>query len=121
MTSASPKQNPLASKIERAQLKRLEILSIIEATTLVLLVCVAVPAKHLFDLPMGSRLMGPAHGVAYLVYTWVAFQTVAGGGWNLRDGIRLFVVALIPFAGYSNIPFLRRKIDVLAVKQVRLP
>ncbi|MFQ3788998.1 DUF3817 domain-containing protein [Halomonas sp. A29] len=97
------------SGFEREQLKRLEVLSIIEATTLVLLVCVAVPLNHIVGLPLGSRILGPVHGVAFLAYTWTALQTVAGGGWRGRDMARLFIVAFLPFAGFSNLSWLRQR------------
>jgi integral membrane protein len=102
-----------ANELERDQLKRLEVLSIAEATTLVLLVCVAVPLKHLFDWPMGSRVLGPVHGLAFLAYSWTALQTVAAGGWRGRDAARLFIVAFLPFGGYFNIPWLRKKAAAL--------
>ncbi|MBZ9772562.1 DUF3817 domain-containing protein [Mesorhizobium sp. CO1-1-8] len=97
-----------ALALEHAQLKRLEILSIIEATTLVLLVCVAVPLKHVFGWPLGSTILGPVHGLAFLAYSWTALQTVAAGGWRRREIARLFIVAFLPFAGYFNIAWLRR-------------
>jgi integral membrane protein len=103
-----------ARGLERDQLKRLEILSIVEATTLVLLVCVAVPLKHFFAWPLGSRLLGPVHGLAFLAYGWAALQTVSAGGWRGREIARLFVVAFVPFAGYVNIAWLRRKAEALA-------
>jgi integral membrane protein len=109
----------VASRLEREQLKQLEILSLIEATTLVMLVCVAVPLKHLFDWPLGSRILGPVHGIAFIAYTWTALQTVAGGDWRGADIARLFIVALFPFAGYLNIPWLRRKAAVLDDEQAR--
>ena len=95
--------------LEQDQLKRLELLSIIEATTLVVLVCVAVPAKHLYDWPLGTRILGPVHGLAFLAYIWTALQTASGGGWSKRDTARLFLVAFLPFAGYFNISWLRRR------------
>jgi integral membrane protein len=99
----------VAGRLEREQLKRLEILSIIEATTLVLLVCVAVPLKHVVGWPLGSRILGPTHGIAFLAYTWTVLQTVAGGGWRRRDMTRLFIVAFIPFAGFFNLSWLRKR------------
>jgi integral membrane protein len=98
-----------SAHVELQQLKRLELASIAEATTLVLLVCLAVPAKHIFGWPEGSRYLGPIHGIAFLTYMWITLQTVAGGGWRWRDATRLFVVAFIPFAGYFNIQWLRRR------------
>lgn len=98
-----------AGGFEHEQFRRLEVLSFIEATTLVLLVCVALPLKHGFGWPLGSRILGPVHGMAFLAYAWTALQTVAGGGWQRRDMVRLFAAALVPFAGYANIPWLRRR------------
>jgi integral membrane protein len=103
----------IASRLERQQLKRLEVLSLIEATTLVLLVCIAAPLKHALGWPLGSRILGPVHGIAFIAYTWTALQTVSGGGWRGREIARLFIVALLPFAGYVNIPWLRRKAAAL--------
>jgi len=100
---------PAGAAFEREQLRRLEFLSIAEATTLVLLVCIAVPLKHAFGWPLGSRLLGPIHGFAFLAYNWIALQTVAGGGWSRRDAARLFLVSFLPFAGYFNIGLLRRR------------
>jgi integral membrane protein len=105
-----------ADGLEHDQLKRLEIFSIVEASTLVLLACVAVPMKHLLDWPLGSRILGPVQGIAFLSYSWTALQTVAAGGWRRREIARLFVVAFVPFAGYFNIPWLRRKSEALMRK-----
>ena len=99
--------------VELAQVRRLEIASFAEATTLVLLVCVAVPLKHLVGYPIGVRVMGPVHGFVFLAYAWMAVQTVAGGGWSAAETTRLFVGAFVPFGGFVNLPFLARKVAQL--------
>lgn len=99
--------------IEVAQLRRLEIASIAEATTLLLLVGLAVPLKYLGGWELGVRIMGPVHGLAFLAYIWTVLQTVAGGGWSRMDVVRLFLVAFIPLAGFSNVPLLSRRIAQL--------
>jgi integral membrane protein len=98
-----------AAAIERSQLRSLEMMSIVEATTLVVLLLIAVPLKHVGGWDWGVRIIGPAHGLAFLAYVWTAVQTVAGGGWRRSEIVRLFVVAFIPFGGYFNLPFLFRK------------
>jgi|SRR5690606_273932 integral membrane protein len=102
-------QNASIGSIEYKQLKRLEKASIVEATTLILLVFIAVPLRHFWGWPYGSKLLGPIHGIAFLAYLWTALQTVAGGGWHNRETLRLFAVAFLPFGGYLNIRWLRER------------
>lgn len=102
-------QSALIADLERKQLKRLEVVSLIEATTLVLLVLIAAPLRHVWGWPYGSKLLGPIHGIAFLAYIWTALQTVAGGGWHKREVLRLFIVAFVPFGGYANIRWLRER------------
>lgn len=98
-----------ATELDLAQLRRLEIASFAEATTLLLLLGLAVPLKHLGGWDAGVRVIGPVHGLAFLAYVWIAIQTVAGGGWSRAGAVRLFLVALVPFGGFFNLPHLRRK------------
>ena len=98
-----------ARGIERAQLRRLEVASIAEGITLLGLVGVAVPLKHLAGYAGAVHVMGPVHGLVFLAFVWTAVQTVAGGGWNAAETTRLFVGAVVPFGGFFNLPFLARK------------
>ncbi len=99
----------MTNRLEHEQLRWLEWLAALEATTLVLLVCVAVPLNHLFGWPLGSRVLGPIHGMAFLAFMWKALQTVVGGGWHQRDSLRLFIAAFVPFGGFFNIRWLRQR------------
>lgn len=101
-------------RLELGQLRRLEIVSLIEGSTLVLLLFVAVPLKHLAGLPLAVTVVGPIHGLAFLAYAWTAIETVAGGEWRRSDAARLFVVAFLPFGGFANLAWLRRRAAGLA-------
>ena len=97
-----------ALELELAQLRRLEIASIAEATTLLLLVGVAVPLKHFGDYDLAVRFMGPVHGLAFVTYVWLVVQTVAGSGWRRGEIARLLLVAVIPFGGFLNVGVIQR-------------
>ena len=101
-------------RLEREQLRRLEVASIVEASTLILLLLVAVPLKHLAGWAAAVTVVGPVHGLAFLAYVWTTVETAAGGGWSRREFARLFIVAFIPFGGFANVAFLRRKIARLS-------
>ncbi len=106
-------------RLELLQLRRLEVASLIEATTLILLVGVAVPLRHLLGKPVAVTVMGPVHGLAFVAYIWTVLQTVAEGGWRRPEWLRLVAVAFVPLAGYTNLPLIRRKAKALALARAR--
>ena len=101
-------------RFERAQLRWLEVASVVEATTLVLLVGVAVPLRHLAGRPLAVTVLGPVHGFAFAAYLWTVLQTTAAGGWRRSEWLRLVLTAFVPLAGYANLPLIRRKAAALA-------
>ena len=98
-----------ARRDELGQLRRLEMVAFVEATTLLLLLCVAVPLKHVAGIGSVVHVMGPVHGVAFLTYVWMAIQTVSGGGWSRGETARLLAGAVVPFGGFFNLRLLARK------------
>ncbi len=100
-------------KLELVQLRRLAVASLIEATTLILLIGVAAPLKHLAGRSLGVTVMGPVHGIAFCFYVWTVVETIAGGGWTRPEWVRLVITAFVPIAGYTNLPLIQRKARAL--------
>lgn len=90
-------------------LRNLRLMAAVEATTLVLLVCIAVPLKHLGGMPVAVKWLGPVHGVAFVAYLWMVFSVAASGGWKRSEVIRLVLAAMIPFCGFTSVAWLGRK------------
>ena len=82
------------------QLRWLRIAAVAEATTLLLLVGVAVPLKHFSDWPLAVRMLGPIHGFAFVAYLWLILQSLGAGFLSRSVAVRLTLFALIPLAGY---------------------
>ncbi|UFZ03556.1 DUF3817 domain-containing protein [Bradyrhizobium ontarionense] len=99
---------------ELAELRRMRALSLIEGSTLLLLVLVAVPLKHFAGLAIATRIMGPIHGLAFLAYIWMLIQLATSGGWPRAEIIRMTVAALVPFGGFVNARVLARRETRLA-------
>jgi integral membrane protein len=95
--------------LERAQLRRLRLSSWLEASSLLVLVLVAVPLKHLLGQPLAVRIVGPLHGLAFLFYVWTVIETVSGARWSKREIARVVLVAFLPFGGFTNRALLDRK------------
>ncbi len=72
---------------ERGQLRRMRVVSVIEGSTLLVLVFVAVPLKHLGGYPIATAIMGPVHGMAFLLYVWMLIQTVSGAAFPRREAL----------------------------------
>ncbi|MBS4048828.1 MAG: DUF3817 domain-containing protein [Alphaproteobacteria bacterium] len=91
----------------------MRIAALIEGCTLVTLVCIAAPLKHLAGIPTASAILGPVHGIAFVAYIWLIFSTRRELGWTTGDLARLLVPAFIPFGTFFNVGFLNRKADAL--------
>ncbi len=90
-------------------IQRLRIASWVEGATLILLVGIAVPLKHLAGLPIATAIMGPIHGLAFLFYLWAVMATVSGGGWRGSEIALMVLAAFIPFGALAVQPLLRRR------------
>ena len=98
----------------RGQLRRMRYVSLLEGTTLVALVFVAVPLKHVFGYPAATAILGPIHGAAFLLYVWMLAQTISAGDWAKREIVRMIAAAFIPFGAFANERALKRKEDAMA-------
>jgi integral membrane protein len=109
----------IAAEGDLALIRRLRVASFIEASTLLILLLVAVPLKHVLGFPTATRIMGPVHGTAFIFYAWCIATTVGGGGnWTRSEVWRLIVAAFVPLGGFANAGFLRRK-EALAVARAK--
>lgn len=99
---------------ERAALRRMRLVSTLEATTLLVLLFVAVPLRHLGGLRAATSIVGPIHGLAFLLYVWALIEASTAGAWPRRDVVVLLVRAFVPFGGFLNERTLRRREAALA-------
>lgn len=105
---------PVESDEELAQLKRMRMVSVVEGTTLLLLLGIAVPLKHLASIPIAVRVMGPVHGLAFVLYFYTLIQTLSGGRWSRAESWRMILAAFIPFGAFFNERLLARHARTLA-------
>ncbi len=76
--------------------------AIFEALTLLALFCIAMPLKYWADIPQAVSVMGPIHGLAFMVFLWFVIRSWAEGLINWFGALRLFIGAFIPFGGFVN-------------------
>jgi len=100
---------------ERARLRLMRTVSLLEGSTLLLLIFVAVPLRHLAGLPIATRIMGPIHGLAFLLYVWMLLKTVSEGNWSRSETTRLIIAAFIPFGAFVNERRLARRAAAMSI------
>ena len=98
---------------EIKRLRRMRLAALLEGGTLIFLVCIAVPLKHLGGYPVATSIMGPIHGAAFLFYIWLLMRSSAEGGWKASETAKLFLMAMIPFGVLISERSFRRQIDRL--------
>lgn len=79
----------------------LKVVSVVEGTSYLLLMC-AVFAKYVLDAPGegGVPIMGPTHGVIFLVYAALVLVGREEQGWDAKQTVIALVLAAVPFGGF---------------------
>lgn len=91
-------------------LRHLSLMTLVEGSSLIALVLIAVPLKHLADLPIAVSIVGPIHGALFLWAMGVLALAVLRGQLPIRKGLGVFVAALIPFGGLWSHKMIDRQI-----------
>lgn len=73
--------------------------ALLEGSTLILLIWVAVPIKYALGYPVIVTWMGPIHGLSFLIYIWLVLTVAAADKWKATMVLRALVAAFIPLGG----------------------
>lgn len=75
-------------------------IAILEGSTLLLLLFVAVPAKRLLDYPEAVSVLGPIHGAAFILYVLVLSVFLIRQKLNITQWTLGLVAAFLPFGSF---------------------
>ncbi|GGJ78735.1 DUF3817 domain-containing protein [Pseudomonas matsuisoli] len=87
---------------------RLRLAAWLEGLTLLTLLFIAVPLKHLSGHAEVVSAVGPVHGLAFLFYLSQLFLAGSRGQWPASRWIGFFLCAFIPFGFILSLRALRR-------------
>ena len=79
------------------EVRTLRVVGILEGISLLTLVLIAMPLKHIFHMPMAVRVVGMTHGLLFLVFVVALFRASLEREWPLRMSLTLFAAAVMPF------------------------
>lgn len=82
----------------KSRLGRFRLLGILEGGSLLLLVFVAMPLKYGFDMPGMVKILGPIHGVLFILFVVATILISIERNWSFfRETIPVLLSSLIPF------------------------
>lgn len=79
--------------------RNLRRVSVIEAVSYLVLVAAAV-VKRTGGTEIGVTIMGPIHGVLFLVYAGMLLRDHRALGWPLWKAVTAMVIGSLPFGGF---------------------
>lgn len=85
------------SQLLKTKIGRLRILSIIEGASLILLVFIGVPLKYFMASPMLVKILGPVHGVLFLLLVFMVISAAIEFRWKFGRTILILVSTVVPF------------------------
>lgn len=72
----------------------------IEGVSLLLLFFVAMPLKHLMDMPLAVRIVGSAHGALFVIYVLAAIVMASVLSWKKTTLLLCLILSSVPFGTF---------------------
>lgn len=71
-----------------------------EGISLLLLMGIAMPLKHIFDMPLMVKWVGWAHGILFVAYIFGMLANTKRQKWNFKDLCLITLASFIPFGTF---------------------
>ena len=89
---------PSGSRL-RGQTGAFRVVAVVEAVTYLVLLA-AVVLYRVLDGPDFIGVLGPVHGIAFLIYLALVLRIRESQGWSLGRTIVVILAAAVPFGGF---------------------
>lgn len=84
----------------RGALLRYRVMAYAVGVGLLVLVLVGVPLQYLAGRPAVVQIVGPIHGILYIVYLLSAADLTRRGRWPLSQLLGVVLAGLVPFVAF---------------------
>lgn len=89
------------SKFFTTKIGRLRLLTFLEGLSLILLVGIAMPLKYIYNNPSLVKILGPIHGVLFILFVLNIVTVGIEYKWNFRGTVWMAIIAsFIPFGTF---------------------
>ena len=83
------------------RIKRLRIIAFLEGISLLALVGVAVPVKYILGDPYWVRIIGPVHGLLFLLFVVNTLSVGVEHSWKFRTTTwKVLLACVVPFGTF---------------------
>ncbi|MDD9936989.1 MAG: DUF3817 domain-containing protein [Myxococcales bacterium] len=72
----------------------------LEGASFLVLLGIAMPLKYAMGMPIGVKVVGPIHGVLFMVYVAMAAHAVSDGWLSKGQGLKMAIASLLPFGPF---------------------
>jgi len=91
----------MMKKLFTTSIGRLRLLAVLEGISLLVLVFIAVPLKHFWDVPGLSKSLGPIHGALFLLFVFNALRVGVEQQWKFKETTwKVLIACFIPFGTF---------------------
>jgi integral membrane protein len=94
-------------------LRNFRYVALAEATTFLALLVASV-VKNTGGSEVGVKVLGPIHGLLFVVYVLMVWQLHGEAGWTRKQTVWILIGAVLPFGGYVVDWWLARRERVAA-------
>lgn len=85
----------------KSAIGQLRWLGLLEGSSLILLMFVAAPLKRFADWPTGVQVIGPIHGVLFLLFVMSAIHVSIEQKWSFKTTTwKVLIACMIPFGTF---------------------
>ena len=86
--------------LKSENLNRLRFLSLADGISYLVLLCIAMPLKYGFDMPLAVRIVGSLHGLIYILLILVLAEVFFRKMLDFKYCLLVFIAAFIPAAPF---------------------
>ena len=91
-------------------LRQLRLVALLEGSSFLALLFIAMPLKYLAGFPIAVRITGSVHGLLFLMFMAALYRAGRAHDWPLRRWLLAFVSSIVPFGTFIFDRSLRREI-----------
>ncbi len=85
----------------KTKIGRLRIIGFLEGISLLILIFIAVPLKHIFHISYLTKMLGPIHGALFLLFILNTFSVGIEQNWKFKTTTwKILLACLIPFGTF---------------------